>query len=88
MPTNLNGVLPVKSGIRRAHLSNVLAFQRNLVILWSNVLMTNKQRAQLKKAYIDMVTSPQFCFPPALKWEAEVDWMIFEIAIDEVFPNA
>jgi hypothetical protein len=50
--------------------------------------MTNKQRAQLKKAYIDMVTSPQFCFPPASKWEAEVEWMVFEIAIDEVFPNA
>jgi len=47
--------------------------------------MTNKQRAQLKKSYIDMVRSPQFCFPPASKTEAEVDWMIFEIAIDKVF---
>ena len=47
--------------------------------------MTNKQRAQLKKAYIDMVRSPQFSSPPASKIGAEVDWMVFEIAIDKVF---
>ena len=47
--------------------------------------MTNKQRTQLKKAYIDMVTSPQFSYPPASKTKAELDWMVFGIAIDKVF---
>jgi len=47
--------------------------------------VTNRQRAQLKKAYINTVTSPQFSYPPASKTKAEIDWIVFEIAIDKVF---
>jgi len=47
--------------------------------------MTNRQRVRLKKTYIDMVTSPQFSYPPASKTKAELDWIVFSIAIDKVF---
>jgi len=44
--------------------------------------MSEKDIAKLKKYYIKMVTSPQFSTPPKSKTEAEIDWLIFSVAID------
>jgi len=49
--------------------------------------MTDREFAKLKKTYIDMVTSPQFSYPPSSKTKAEIDWLVFSIAIETAFPK-
>ena len=47
--------------------------------------MSDKDIVKLRKYYIKMVTSPQFSSPPATRTKAELDWLIFQIAIEGAF---
>jgi hypothetical protein len=44
--------------------------------------MNKKEVAKLRKYYIEMVTSPKFSFPHKTRTEAEIDWLVFSIAIE------
>ena len=43
--------------------------------------MTTKELEKVRKCYINMVTSPQYNFPPKTPTEAQLDWLTIDIAI-------
>jgi len=47
--------------------------------------MSDKDIRKLRKYYIKMVTSPQFSSPPTTRTRAELEWLIFSIAIEGAF---
>ena len=44
--------------------------------------MTTKDLDKIRKEYINLVTCPEFSYPPKTKTEAMIDWMVISLAIE------
>ena len=44
--------------------------------------MLSKEVEKIRKSYINLVTCPEFSYPPKTKTEAMIDWMVISLAIE------